>query len=61
MGSFNMIFGDLRGWEVESSDQHNVNFAKWLITVRAFKRTGILVGVPANFTRLIDVNGANST
>jgi HK97 family phage major capsid protein len=52
MGNFNMIFGDLRGWEVESSDQHSTNFAKWLITIRAFKRMGILVGVPANFTKM---------
>ena len=61
MGSFNMIFGDLRAWEVESSDQHSTNFAKWLITIRAFKRMGILVGIPANFTKMTGLNGTNST
>jgi len=49
MDGFSMIYGDLLGLEFASSDSHASQFASWQITTRALKRTGILVGIPANF------------
>lgn len=48
-GMFNMIFGNLRGFEIDSSDAPG--FKTWQITVRGFERLGILVGVGSAFTK----------
>jgi HK97 family phage major capsid protein len=54
-GSFHLVFGDLMGLELATSD--DFKFATFQIAVRALKRTGILVAVPSAFTKYTAVLG----